>query len=485
MPVDKDHPENLRVLESWLKSYHPEEIWNNDGTLKDYLKEIMPKGNRRMGSNPVTNAGLVMKDLRLPDFSTYNIDVPFPGSVKKEDTRELSKYIKDVIQLNPNNFRIFGPDEALSNRLSYMFEVTNRQWMDEIIDSDEFLARDGRVIDSILSEHFDEGALEGYILTGRHGFMHSYEAFIRIVDSMVSQHAKWIKICNGLNWRKDIPSLNYLLSSHVWQQDHNGFTHQDPGFLNHLVTKKADTVRMYLPPDANCLLSCFDHCLRTKNYINVVIASKHPSRQWLTMEQAKEHCKNGIGIFEWASNDNGKPDVVLAACGDVPTLEVIAASTILRKNFPKIKVRVVNIVDLMKLQSNTQHPHGLTDEEFDKYFPPGVPVIFGFHGYPSLIHQLVYKRKQDDDFHVHGYTEEGTITTAFDMRVQNHLDRFHLVMDALRYLKDLKGKDDVFSYCNLKLTEHDKYIREYGKDLPEIDEWSFEEEIKKIEKGEK
>ncbi len=481
MQVDKAHEENLRKLEDWLKSYHPEELFNNDGTLKEEIKKVIPTGNRRMGSNPVTNAGLVMKELRLPDFTTYKIDVPFPGSVFKEDTRELSKFIKDVVQLNPDNFRIFGPDEALSNRLSYVFDVTNRQWEDEIIDSDEFLNREGRVIDSLLSEHFDEGALEGYILTGRHGFMNSYEAFIRIVDSMVSQHAKWIKICNQLEWRKDIPSLNYLLTSHVWQQDHNGFTHQDPGFLNHLVTKKADTVRMYLPPDANCLLSCMDHCLRTKNYINVVIASKHPSRQWLNMDEAKEHCARGISVFKWASNDDKKPDIIMASCGDVPTLESIAATTILRKNFPKLKIRVVNIVDLMKLQSSTHHPHGLTDKEFDEIFTPGVPVIFTFHGYPSLIHQLVYKRKQDDDFHVHGYIEEGTITTAFDMRVQNHIDRFHIVIDALRYL-NIKGKDELLNYCNMKLEEHSKYIREYGKDLPEIEEWSFENEINEINK---
>ena len=480
MPVDEEHYDNLKKLEDWLKSYKPEEIWNNDGTLKKDLLKIIPKGNRRMGSNPVTNGGLLMKELRLPDFTTYKVDVPFPGSVFKEDTRELSKYIKDVILLNPNNFRIFGPDEALSNRLSHVFEATQRQWIDEIYDYDEYLNKSGRVIDSLLSEHFDEGALEGYILTGRHGFMNSYEAFIRIVDSMVSQHAKWLKICNQLEWRKEIPSLNYLLTSHVWQQDHNGFTHQDPGFLNHLVTKKADTVRMYLPPDTNCLLSCFDHCIRTKNYINVIIASKHPSRQWLNMAAAKEHCKKGIGVFEWASNDKGKPDLIMASCGDVPTLESIAATTILRKNFPNLKVRVVNVVDLMKLQSSKKHPHGLTDEEFTNLFPVGVPVIFAFHGYPSLIHQLIYDRPQDDDFHVHGYTEEGTITTAFDMRVQNHLDRFHLVMDALRYLKNLKGKDDVFSYCNLKLTEHDEYIREYGKDMDEIENWSFEEEMNKI-----
>ena len=485
MQIDKNHLDNLLELEKWMKSYKPEENFNPDGTLKEDLYKIIPKGNRRMGSNPVTNAGLVMKELRLPDFTTYNVDVKFPGSTMAEDTRQLSKFIKDVILLNPDNFRVFGPDEALSNRLSYMFDVTNRQWMDEIYEDDEFLNKSGRVVDSLLSEHFDEGALEGYILTGRHGFLNSYEAFIRIVDSMVSQHAKWIKICNELDWRKDIPSLNYLLSSHVWQQDHNGFTHQDPGFLNHLVTKKADTVRMYLPCDANTLLSCFDHCMRTKNYINVIIASKHPSRQWLNMEQAKDHCTKGIGVFDFASNDKGKPDIILGCCGDVPTLEIIAASTILRENYPKLKVRVVNVIDLMKLQSSSKHPHGLTDEEFDKLFTPGVPVIFGFHGYPSLIHQLIYTRKQDDDFHVHGYTEEGTITTAFDMRVQNHLDRYHLVMDALRYLKNLKGKDDVFSYCNLKLTEHAEYIREYGKDLPEVDNYSFEEEIKKIKKGEK
>ena len=482
MQVDKDHMENLPLLEEWLRSYHPELIWDKDGKLSEDLSTIIPKGNRRMGSNPVTNAGLVMNELRLPDFTTYNVDVKYPGSIMKEDTRELSKYIKDVIQLNPNNFRIFGPDEALSNRLSHVFEVTNRQWMDEIYEDDEFLAQKGRVIDSLLSEHFDEGALEGYILTGRHGFMNSYEAFIRIVDSMVSQHAKWIKICNGLEWRKDIPSLNYLLTSHVWQQDHNGFTHQDPGFLNHLVTKKADTVRMYLPCDTNTLLSCFDHCMRTKNYINVIIASKHPSRQWLNIEEAKEQCTNGIGVFKWASNDSGKPDIIMACCGDVQTLEAIAATTILRKNFPKLKVRVVNVIDLMKLQPSTKHPHGLTDEEFNKLFPKGTPVIFAFHGYPSLIHQLIYKRTQDEDFHVHGYTEEGTITTAFDMRVQNHLDRFHLVMDALKYLPKLKGKDDVNNYCKMKLEEHDKYIREYGKDLPDVDNFSFEDEMKTINK---
>ena len=482
MQVDEKHLENLKALEDWLKSYHPEEIWNSDGTLKEDIKAIIPKGNRRMGSNPVTNAGLVMKELKLPDFTTYNIDVKYPGSAIAEDTRELSRYIKDVILLNPNNFRVFGPDEALSNRLSHVFEVTNRQWMDEIYEDDEFLAQSGRVIDSLLSEHFDEGALEGYILTGRHGFMNSYEAFIRIVDSMVSQHAKWIKICNELDWRKDIPSLNYLLTSHVWQQDHNGFTHQDPGFLNHLVTKKADTVRMYLPCDTNTLLSCFDHCMRTKNYINVIVASKHPSRQWLTIEEAKEHCTKGIGTFEWASNDKGTPDVVLACCGDVPTLETIAASTILRKYFPKLKVRVVNVIDLMKLQPSTKHPHGLTEKEFDKLFPKKVPVIFAFHGYPSLIHQLVYKRSQDDDFHVHGYTEEGTITTAFDMRVQNHLDRFHLVMDAIKYLPKLKNKDEVTNYCEKMLEDHDKYIREYGKDLPEVENFSFEEEMKIISK---
>ncbi len=480
MPVDEGHYDNLKKLEDWLKSYKPEEIWNNDGTLKKDLLKIIPKGNRRMGSNPVTNGGLLMKELRLPDFTTYKVDVPYPGSVFKEDTRELSKYIKDVILLNPNNFRIFGPDEALSNRLSHVFEATQRQWIDEIYDYDEYLNKSGRVIDSLLSEHFDEGALEGYILTGRHGFMHSYEAFIRVVDSMASQHAKWLKVTSELPWRRPIASLNYVLTSHIWQQDHNGYTHQDPGFLNHLVTKKADVVRMYLPPDTNCLLSCFDHCIRTRNYINVIIASKHPSRQWLNMAAAKEHCKKGIGVFEWATNDKGKPDLIMTSCGDVPTLESIAATTILRKNFPNLKVRVVNVVDLMKLQSSKKHPHGLTDEEFTNLFPVGIPVIFAFHGYPSLIHQLIYDRPQDDDFHVHGYTEEGTITTAFDMRVQNHLDRFHLVMDALRYLKNLKGKDDVFSYCNLKLTEHDEYIREYGKDMDEIENWSFEEEMNKI-----
>ena len=478
MPVDSDHLDNLKVLENWLKSYHPEEIWNEEGILNEELSLVMPKGKRRMGANPVTNGGLLLKELNVPDFKSYGIEVE-KGKTVSEDTRVLSAYLRDIIRDNPDNFRIFGPDEALSNRLSHVFEITNRQWLDEIINTDDYLSREGRVIDSYLSEHFCEGALEGYILTGRHGFFHSYEAFIRIVDSMVSQHAKWLKICNGLEWRKEIASLNFLLSSHVWQQDHNGFTHQDPGFLNHLVTKKADTVRMYLPPDTNTLLSCFDHCLRTKNYINVVIASKHPSKQWLSMEEAVEHCTKGIGKWDFCSNDNGKPDIVLAGCGDVPTLEVVAAYTILRKFYPNLKIRVVNVVDLMKLESNTSHPHGLTNEEFYKLFPKNKHCIFAFHGYPSLIHQLIYKRENSENFHVHGYKEEGTITTAFDMRVQNHIDRYHLVMDALNYL-DLDKKEELNNYCKSMLDKHYDFIREYGKDIDEVTSWDFEESMKGI-----
>ena len=478
MAVDADHLGNLKLLETWLKSYHPEKIWNEDGSLKEIITDFVPTGNNRMGSNPVTNGGLLLKDLVLPDFRDYKIYVE-KGRTESEDTRVLSSYLRDVVKNNPDNFRIFGPDEALSNRLSHVFEVTNRQWLDEIIPSDDFLSRSGQVIDSYLSEHFCEGALEGYILTGRHGFFHSYEAFIRIVDSMVSQHAKWLKICNGLPWRKEIASLNFLLSSHVWQQDHNGFTHQDPGFLNHLVTKKADTVRMYLPFDTNSLLSCFDHCIKSKNYINVVIASKHPSKQWLNMDEAVAHCTKGIGRFDFASNDtkNDKADIIMACCGDVPTLETIAATTLLRKYYPSLRIKVVNIVDLMKLESNTKHPHGLNDEDFYELFLKDKHVIFAFHGYPSLIHQLIYKRENSENFHVHGYKEEGTITTAFDMRVQNHLDRYHLVIDALRYL-ELENKDELVNYCEDMLKKHHDYIREYGKDIEEVTSWDFEEAMK-------
>ena len=441
------------------------------------LKALTPTGNRRMGSNPHANGGMLLEELRTPDFREYGVDVTMPGEVMAQDMKELGRYIRDVVALNEDkkNFRIFGPDEALSNRLNYIFEKTNRQFNATTYNSDEFLANEGRVLDSYLSEHACEGWLEGYLLTGRHGFFHTYEAFARIIDSMASQHAKWLKVTSELPWRRPIASLNYILSSHIWQQDHNGYTHQDPGFLSHLVTKKADIVRMYLPPDANCLLSCFDHCIKTKNYINVIIASKHPRPQWLTMEQAVKHCTQGIGIWDWASNDqNSETDIVMACCGDTPTLETLAAVSILRNSFPELKIRVVNVVDLMRLQSNLEHPHGLKDEDYDLLFTKDKPIIFAFHGYASLIHQLTYKRT-NKELHVHGYKEEGTITTPFDMRVQNELDRYHLVMDALKYLPQLGNRSAILNqWCKDKLIEHKEYIDEYGDDMPDVKNWTWE-----------
>ena len=473
--IDKDNPETLDMLEDWLKSYHPEELFDEKGKLIPELRELAPIGDKRMGLNPNGNGGLLLKELKLPDFRDYGVKVDVPGSVTAQDMVELGKYIRDVIKANKDNFRVFGPDEALSNRLNYIFEEDKRSWNASLIKDDEYLSTDGRIMASYLSEHFCEGLLEGYLLTGRHGFFHCYEAFIRIIDSMASQHAKWLKVVNDISWRADIASLNYILSSHVWQQDHNGFTHQDPGFLNHLVTKKADIVRMYLPPDANCLISCFDHCIKSKNYINVIVASKHPSIQWLSMDKAIKHCTKGLGIFDFASNDFGsEPDIVLACCGDTPTLEVVAASEILRVNFKDIKVRVVNVVDLMKLQSPTNHPHGLSDDEYDAIFTKDKPIIFAFHGYPSLIHQLTYKRN-NKNLHVHGYIEEGTITTPFDMRVQNKIDRFNLTMDALNYLPQLGNKSSrVREWCIDKLIEHKEYIARYGKDLDDIRNWTYD-----------
>ncbi len=472
----------VKLLESWLRSYHPEKLFDEKGRLVSDLKTLVPIGKRRMGANPHANGGLLLKELRVPDFKKYALDIKKPGDVEAQDMMELGKYVRDIIKLNKdeNNFRVFGPDEALSNRLNHIFEEDKRCFMAKIHDNDEYLSYDGRIMDSYLSEHFCEGALEGYLLTGRHGFMHSYEAFIRIVDSMTSQHAKWLKVVHDLPWRSDIASLNYVLTSHVWQQDHNGFTHQDPGFLNHLVTKKSDIVRMYLPPDANCLLSCFDHCIKTKNYINVIVASKHPRPQWLSMDEAVKHCTNGIGIWDFASNDqNSEPDIVMACCGDTPTLETLAAVSILRNAFPDIKIRVVNVVDLMRLEPIYKHPHGLTDDEYDAIFTKNVPIIFNFHGYPSLIHQLAYKR-HNTELHVHGYQEEGTITTPFDMRVQNKIDRYNLVMDAIRYIPRLGNRSARLNqWCKDKLIEHKEYIHEYGVDMPEIQEWSWEKSIKK------
>ena len=472
-----DTDRHLAELEEWLRSYKPEELFNADGTPVEPVAAFPPAGKRRMGANPHTNGGLLLRDLRTPDFRDYAVEVKAPGAVEAQDMYVLGTYVRDVMKLNMDarNFRIFAPDETASNRLQAVFEVTGRRFLDEQLPGiDDHLDPDGRVMDSMLSEHFCEGFLEGYLLTGRHGFFDSYEAFIRIVDSMFSQHAKWLKMCNELPWRHDIASLNYILASNVWQQDHNGFTHQDPGFLDHAANKKADVVRMYLPPDANCLLSCFDHCIKSRNYVNVMVASKHPRPQWLTMEQAVKHCTQGIGIWDWASNDAGcEPDVVMACCGDTPTLETLAAVSILRRELPELKIRVVNVVDLMKLQPHTEHPHGLTDEEYDTLFTKDKPIIFAYHGYPTLIHELTYRR-HNRNLHVRGYKEEGTITTPFDMRVLNDIDRFDLVIDTVQRLPQLGNRGAyLIQKMNDKLVEHRQYIKDNGVDLPEVRAWKW------------
>ena len=474
-----DTEKHLPILEQWLRSYHPEELFDEEGRPVDLLRSFAPKGDRRMGANPHANGGLLLRDLRTPDFRDYGVEVPAPGEVEAQDMLVLGGYVRDVMKLNleSRNFRIFAPDETASNRLHPVFEVTGRRFLGERYeneDPDEHLDPDGRVMDSMLSEHMCEGWLEGYLLTGRHGFFNSYEAFIRIVDSMFAQHAKWLKTCNELPWRQDIASLNYILSSNVWQQDHNGFTHQDPGFLDHVANKKADVVRIYLPPDANCLLSVFDHCIKSRNYVNVMVASKHPRPQWLTMDQAVKHCTQGIGIWDWASNDQGEePDVVMACCGDTPTLETLAAVTILRKELPELKIRVVNVVDLMKLQPHTEHPHGLTDMEYDMLFTQDRPIIFAYHGYPTLIHELTYRR-HNKHLHVRGYKEEGTITTPFDMRVLNDIDRFHLVIDVVQRLHSLGNRGAyLVQRMNDKLVEHRQYIKDNGVDLPEVRAWKW------------
>ena len=478
VPIDMTQPHHLQLLESWLRSYKPEELFTEEGKLRPDLQALAPVGDHRMGANPHANGGKLLRDLKLPDFRKYGVDLPAPGDVEAQDMLVLGAYVRDVIKENEpaKNFRVFGPDESKSNRLTPMFEATTRVWDADIEPGDEYLAHSGRVMDSMLSEHMCEGWLEGYLLTGRHGFFNSYKAFIRIVDSMFSQHAKWLKTCNELPWRQDIASLNYILSSNVWQQDHNGFTHQDPGFLDHVANKKADVVRMYLPPDANCLLSCFDHCIKSRNYVNIIVASKHPRPQWLTMEQAVKHCTQGIGIWSWASNDQGQePDVVMACCGDTPTLETLAAVSILRRELPELKLRVVNVVDLMKLQPHTEHPHGLTDEEYDGLFTKDKPIIFAYHGYPTLVHELTYRR-HNRNLHVRGYKEEGTITTPFDMRVLNDIDRFDLVIDTVRRLPQLGNRGAyLVQKMQDKLVEHRQYIRDNGIDLPEVRNWRWED----------
>lgn len=471
-----EKPGHLKLLEQWMKSYRPEELFDENGVLLPELAELAPKGERRMGANPHANGGLLLKDLRLPDFRDYAVAVPSPGQDSAEATRVIGKLLRDVIRLNADNrnFRVMGPDETASNRLGALFEATGRTWMAEIFPYDEQLSPDGRVME-ILSEHTCQGWLEGYLLTGRHGLFSCYEAFIHIVDSMFNQHAKWLKVSKEVPWRRPVASLNYLLTSHVWRQDHNGFSHQDPGFIDHVVNKKADVIRVYLPPDANSLLCITDKCLRSRNLVNVIVAGKQPELQWLAMDEAVRHCSAGIGIWEWASNDRGgEPDVVMACAGDVPTLETLAAVDLLRRQIPELKVRVVNVVDLMTLQPREEHPHGLPDKDFDALFTTGKPVIFAYHGYPWLIHRLTYRRTNHPNFHVRGYKEEGSTTTPFDMTVRNDLDRFHLAADVI---DRVPGLGYLAAYTKQlirdKLIDHRAYITTHGQDMPEILEWKW------------
>jgi xylulose-5-phosphate/fructose-6-phosphate phosphoketolase len=470
----RTNPEHLRMLEAWMRSYCPEELFDAAGTLVSELAELPPKGDRRMSANPHANGGLLLKDLRLPDFRGYAVDVSRPGTTTSEATRVLSEFLRDVVRMNPDSFRIMGPDETESNRLSHVFEATNRVWMAELMPGDDHLARDGRVME-VLSEHLCQGWLEGYLLTGRHGLFNCYEAFIHIVDSMFNQHAKWLKVTRGIPWRRPIASLNYLLTSHVWRQDHNGFTHQDPGFINHVMNKKAEIIRVYLPPDANTLLSVADHCLRSRHYVNVIVAGKQPALNYLSMDQAILHCTRGIGIWDWASTDgDAEPDVVLACCGDVPTLETLAAAGMLRQHLPDLKVRVVNVVDLMRLQPPSVHPHGLPDVEFDALFTTSRPVIFAYHGYPWLIHRLTYRRRNHDNLHVRGYMEEGTTTTPFDMVMLNDLDRYHLVMDVIDWVPGLGPRTAALrqQMMDTRLRSR-QYTREHGEDAPEVQGWTW------------
>ncbi len=470
------HPEHVKLLQEWMESYKPEELFDANGKLVHEIAELAPSGTRRMGANLHANGGLLLRDLTMPDFRDYAVSVTKPGTESVESTRVLGQLLRDVMRLNADtkNFRVFGPDETASNRLDALYETTDKTFMEPTLKTDEHLSQDGRVME-ILSEHMCQGWLEGYLLTGRHGFFSCYEAFIHIVDSMFNQHAKWLKVTRNIPWRRPIASLNYLLTSHVWRQDHNGFTHQDPGFIDHVVNKKADIVRVYLPPDANTLLSVADHCLRSRNYVNVIVAGKQPALQYLDMKSAIEHCTAGLGVWEWASTDKGtEPDVVMACAGDIPTLETLAAVALLRQNFPDIKIRVVNVIDLMTLQTSGEHPHGLSDREFDSIFTTDKPVIFAFHGYPTLIHRLTYKRANHDNFHVHGYREEGTTTTPFDMTVLNELDRFHLAGDVVDRVARFRPINAHFKQLlRNKLVDHKQYICEHGDDLPEIRDWKW------------
>jgi len=469
-------PEHVKILEDWMRSYRPEELFDENGKVISELAELAPKGDRRMGANPHANGGLLLRDLVMPDFRNYAVSVSKPGTENAEATRVLGKLLRDVMKLNADskNFRVFGPDETASNRLEALYEVTDKQWMEPTLPVDEHLSHQGRVLE-MLSEHMCQGWLEGYLLTGRHGFFSCYEAFIHIIDSMFNQHAKWLKVTRKIEWRRPIASLNYLLTSHVWRQDHNGFTHQDPGFIDHVVNKKADIVRVYLPPDANCLLSVADHCLRSRHYVNVIVAGKQPALQWLNIDSAIKHCTTGIGIWEWASTDNGaEPDAVMICAGDVPTLETLAAVDLLRQHFPDIRIRVLNVVDLMTIQPSTEHPHGLSDLDFDSMFTVDRPIIFAYHGYPWLIHRLTYRRRNHDNLHVRGYKEEGTTTTPFDMTVLNDLDRFHLAGDVVDRVPRLQGVGGHFKQLlRNKLVEHKQYIHEHGDDMPEIRDWTW------------
>ena len=471
---EMSRPGHVKILEKWLKSYRPQELFDKTGKLRPELAALAPQGTRRMGANPHSNGGLLLRDLHLTDFRDYAVPVPKPGAVDAESTRIQGKFIRDVVKLNAQNFRVFSPDETASNRWGAVFEVTNRCSTAEIIGIDEHVAPDGRVME-VLSEHLCEGWLEGYLLTGRHGFFSCYEAFIHIIDSMFNQHAKWLAVANQIPWRQPIASLNYLLSSHVWRQDHNGYSHQDPGFIDHVINKKAEIVRVYLPPDANTLLCVTDHCLRSRNYVNVIVAGKQPSPQWLGMDAAIKHCSAGLGIWEWASNDAGsEPDVVMACAGDVPTLETLAAVELLRQHFPALKIRVINVVDLMALQPQSEHPHGLSDKDFDVLFTSNKPIVFAYHGYPALIHQLTYRRTNHHNLHVRGFKEEGTTTTPFDMVVLNDLDRYHLARDVIDRVPGLGPRAAYFTqFIRDKLIDHNSYIRQYGEDMPEIRNWKW------------